>query len=296
MPLRPLQIAALCAFALARCVCCTRTAHSPALTLHDYVLKHPNEPLGPISSQELQSPITRRMDATFLEAAKSSGTDKVSRHAYWYMYGRYLAHVRNEPLKMLEIGLGCSNPGGPGHSFRLWRKYLPQASISYIEFDKQCTTAFEDQVRTVGRGEMYAGSQSDAALLARVVQDAKNSELYDVVIDDGSHHAHDMEASFDALWDAVKPGGIYVIEDLQVQYSSKWIPSMDASYMKALHKQLDRTMCRSHEEWARFDDNHALCREKPLDVVAFDCMPEACVLVKGVPAKPLAKVNVDNEG
>ena len=38
--------------------------------------------------------------------------------------------------------------------------------------------------------------------------------LFDIVIDDGGHASWQHQKSFEFLWDHVKPGGFYIIEDL----------------------------------------------------------------------------------
>ena len=37
---------------------------------------------------------------------------------------------------------------------------------------------------------------------------------FDMIIDDGGHTMEQMQISLNYLWDQVKPGGLYVIEDL----------------------------------------------------------------------------------
>ena len=43
-----------------------------------------------------------------------------------------------------------------------------------------------------------------------------------MVIDDGSHVPEHQVISFEALWPSVKPGGIYVVEDVETSW---WKPS-----------------------------------------------------------------------
>jgi hypothetical protein len=62
---------------------------------------------------------------------------------------------------------------------------------------------------------MHAGDQSDETFLARLISHYGG---FDIVIDDGSHIASHVHASFRALFPAVRPGGWYVIEDLETSY------------------------------------------------------------------------------
>jgi hypothetical protein len=55
------------------------------------------------------SDVTKRLNWRFYCLAKSIGTDKVSAnnlgdHQYQYIYSKYLGHLRNEPIRLLEIG------------------------------------------------------------------------------------------------------------------------------------------------------------------------------------------------
>lgn len=44
----------------------------------------------------------------FEQIARKYGTDKVTTHKYQFMYDKYLSGIRDEELKVLEIGLGCN--------------------------------------------------------------------------------------------------------------------------------------------------------------------------------------------
>ena len=41
--------------------------------------------------------------------------------------------------------------------------------------------------------------------------------MYDIIIDDGYHGSKHQQISFNVLWDSVKSGGYYIIEDLHYQ-------------------------------------------------------------------------------
>lgn len=64
------------------------------------------------------SVVGREKDHEFFRLATTHYTDKVTKHDYDYLYSKYLAPVRNESLRLLEIGLGCDMGYGPGHSLK----------------------------------------------------------------------------------------------------------------------------------------------------------------------------------
>ena len=59
---------------------------------------------------------------------------------------------------------------------------------------------------------MEVGSQAEAAVFAKV--DAKHPGGFDIVLDDGSHDADHMIATFSHAWQLLRPGGVYFIEDI----------------------------------------------------------------------------------
>lgn len=140
------------------------------------------------------------------QIALANGTDKSSRiHDYCQKYERYLGLDRMAPLRILEIGIH------EGASLRMWRDYLPNAQIVGIDILAGCK-ANED---TKGRISVEIGSQTDARFLHAV---AERHGPFDMILDDGSHHQSHVIASFKELWDSVKPGAIYVVEDACTSY------------------------------------------------------------------------------
>ena len=64
-----------------------------------------------------------------------------------------------------------------------------------------------------------AGDQSDPDFLRDLI---RRYGPFDLVVDDGSHIGRHIIASHSVLWNAVKPMGFYVIEDLDVAYDEGW--------------------------------------------------------------------------
>ncbi len=50
----------------------------------------------------------------------------------------------------------------------------------------------------------------------------RHSEVYDIIIDDGSHLNADIIKTFQFFYSRLAPGGIYVIEDLHCSYWGEW--------------------------------------------------------------------------
>lgn len=140
-------------------------------------------------------------------ASLYGGTDKLQ-HGYLPYYERHLGPRRLRRLLVFEIGVGNYSDPSPGGSLRLWRDYLLRSKILGLDI--------EHKVVELGRRVAFEQvDQSSASDLQRVVE---QHGAPDVVIDDGSHVGAHVHASFDVLWPKVRPGGLYVIEDLSTSY------------------------------------------------------------------------------
>lgn len=130
-------------------------------------------------------------------------TDKgPQRHLYTERYRELLGPTRRELKSIAEIGIH------KGASLRLWRRYFPNATIAGLDLEPPPGLDLPGV-------EMYAGDQSDTAFLKSVID---RHMPFDLVIDDGSHIASHIRASFDAFFPALRSGGWYVIEDLETSY------------------------------------------------------------------------------
>ena len=146
------------------------------------------------------------------------GTDKSSFfHGYAKLYARYLSPSRRSVRSVLEIGIGgVTSAAGydtlaGGHSLRMWQTYFPKAQIVGVDIERKLVPG--------RRISVERGSQDDNTFLRDV---ADRYGPFDLVIDDGSHIGRHVEASFEVLFERVKPGGFYVIEDLGPSYLPAW--------------------------------------------------------------------------
>jgi hypothetical protein len=140
-------------------------------------------------------------------------SDKAGSHAYTRHYQRHLGHLRRKPVVLLEIGIGgYGDPNWGGASLRVWRDFLQRGEIHGLDYhEKQISER---------RIHVHQGDQSDPVALRRL-SDAHGP--FDVIIDDGSHVNAHIRVSFDTLFDDhLKPGGVYVIEDLATAYDPQF--------------------------------------------------------------------------
>jgi len=161
------------------------------------------------------------MDLTAL--ANSAGTDKGTvtglGHGYSLIYDLLFAGRRLEPLNICEIGL-CI--GGPevtsgsidrsvtdAPSMRMWHEYFPNAKLYGVDISDFSELQTE-------RFKFVRADCGDAGQLQKVVD---LGVPFDVVIDDGSHAPFHQQRAFLSLFPTVRPGGLFIIEDIQ------WRPS-----------------------------------------------------------------------
>ena len=138
-------------------------------------------------------------------------------HGYSLLYETLFATRRTQEFNLLEIGLCIGGPelatGSAGRSITeapsvaMWHEYFPKAHLYGIDISDF------SQLQT----EWFTFHQADCGDPARLAEVAKLLPQQDVIIDDGSHAAYHQQETFLALFERLKPGGLFVIEDLQWQ-------------------------------------------------------------------------------
>ncbi len=126
---------------------------------------------------------------------------------YLDVYDRYFSPSRLNVKTFVEIGILN------GSSLKMWSEYFPNATIYGIDIDPQCKKYETDRIK------IFIGSQSDVNFLNDIKQ--KIGEI-DILVDDGSHITHHQIITFDQLFDSIKSGGYFAIEDLLNSYEERW--------------------------------------------------------------------------
>ena len=150
-------------------------------------------------------------------AAKFNSDKGFGRHGYSRVYDALLGPLRQQPIAVLELGLLQHNVqraiGGTAFtdapSLRMLAEYFPKGRI--VGFDIQDFSGFSHERCTVFRGDQ-AERPDLLAFLA-----AADIASFDVIIDDALHASRHQQVSMGVLFERLKPGGLYFVEDLHYQ-------------------------------------------------------------------------------
>jgi SAM-dependent methyltransferase len=169
-----------------------------------------------------------RLTALANRFGSDKGTQNFHRHYYTRVYKHVLAPFRGKPFRLLEIGLlhaqhvawiagnYHSKPGrasgSRAPSLEMWAAYFPQATI--FGFDQNDFSAVQADRYKIFRGD--AGSRTDLASLVE-----KTGGEFDVILDDASHESNHQQVALGALFPHLRPGGLFIIEDLYPQSTTQ---------------------------------------------------------------------------
>lgn len=151
------------------------------------------------------------------------GSDKCEAyfHTYSAEYYNLLKEMQTTCTQLVEIGVGSialmANrivPGDkylPGASLRAWNDFFPNAEIFGLDINEDDFFR-KDRIRC-----LYTDQSKSTELLKTFdnIETLTGSKMCDVIVDDGSHIVEHMLLSFETLKKFIKPGGIYIIEDIK---------------------------------------------------------------------------------
>jgi len=140
---------------------------------------------------------------------------------YLRHYEERFDSIRNDVKKVLEIGVetGCS--------YSMWLEYFPNATIYGFDIcNEEDRSGYVDIFKQKMKGNPYLdrsvlfkGNQQEVNDLVRFT--TMYGKDFDLIIDDGGHTMRQQQITLSGLFDAVKSGGYYVIEDLHT-CSGQW--------------------------------------------------------------------------
>lgn len=149
-----------------------------------------------MEQQEQQS--FEQVLAKYASEHNATGTDKTTIHTYGPLYSGLFAPLRCTARRVLEIGVYS------GASVLAMADFFAGALVTGIDINLTHLRFGVDHPRITYR--QLDGTHGDTPRLI--------GDQWDVVLDDASHRPADQVAAFRSIGATVRPGGIYVIEDI----------------------------------------------------------------------------------
>jgi|TARA_B100000959_G_scaffold285279_1_gene359518 hypothetical protein len=140
----------------------------------------------------------------------SNNTEKVSDkwESYLDYYNEIFMPLKNKDISLLEIGIQN------GGSLQTYLNFFKNAELIVgCDIDDKCHNLNYDDKRI----KVVVGNINSNETYSKI---SSLINQFDILIDDGSHISSDIIISFIKYFPIVKPGGIYVIEDLHCSYDS----------------------------------------------------------------------------
>mmetsp|Transcript_8244 Transcript_8244/g.9489 ORF Transcript_8244/g.9489 Transcript_8244/m.9489 type:complete len:371 (+) Transcript_8244:111-1223(+) len=181
----------------------------------DETLKVPknNASLNPSEDHKIVNQSYLEKVLHFQKAFDVGKSDKLGRHGYHWFYGNVLDEFRTRSgVTMLEIGAEF------GKSAVGWANYFSDIKIDVYSYKGKNNNAndFKFNCEGCSNVHVFSGDQADTDRLDEMMKERK--EGWDIIIDDASHVPYHQVITFEHLWKKVKPGGYYIIEDIETSY------------------------------------------------------------------------------
>ena len=167
------------------------------------------------------------------------GTDKANKfenytkkgHGYSEFYQGHFEKIKNKDLKILEIG------SYSGASAAAFSKYFPNSKIFCIDVN---ISNFKYSSKKI---EVFGLDISDFKMIKNFFKEIGLNEkqpFFDIIIDDGSHKLSDILYAFKILFQNLRSGGFYIIEDYKLPNLFKHLNNIDDIKINAMLENLKK--------------------------------------------------------
>ena len=149
------------------------------------------------------------------ELAEKHHTDKGPYHGYTPVYHELLNGRRESTRRVLEVGIGYAGRGHTpfwpfGASLKMWEEYFPGAVIYGVDIAPEVM---------INQGRIHS-SLCDQSRASSLIDTAERlGGDFDLIVDDGSHELEHQILTVNILLRYLKPNGIFVIEDVNMDPS-----------------------------------------------------------------------------
>jgi hypothetical protein len=119
---------------------------------------------------------------------------------YFKIYHHHFAKFIGSDVRIVEIGIYS------GGSLEMWKEYFgAKCQVYGVDIEEACRVYEDDATR------IFIGDQADPAFWRDFLAEV---ESVDLVVDDGGHKPYQQIATFEALFPSLRPGGVYICEDV----------------------------------------------------------------------------------
>jgi SAM-dependent methyltransferase len=162
------------------------------------------------------------------------GSDKGRLNNYTPVYSALFKERCNQAVRLFELGLGSNNLdvpsnmgvfGLPGASLRGWRELFPHGLVYGADIDRRVLFQ-EDRIKT------FYCDQRDPSSIRALWSYPDLQDGADIIIEDGLHTFEANVAFLEASLQHLRPGGIYVTEDIMWEDVAEWYDRLETTYSK----------------------------------------------------------------
>lgn len=136
---------------------------------------------------------------------KFYSTDKSSRwHDFSRFYEKHFDEFKKKKINILEIG---SARGGSAAAFA---KYFTKSNIYCLDLNIKKFVYFSKRIKVFGL------DVSNEKSVKNFLKKKNFNNIFDIIIDDGSHKTSEILLTLKNFFNLLKPGGYFVIEDYKL--------------------------------------------------------------------------------
>jgi hypothetical protein len=156
-------------------------------------------------------------------------------HNYTPIYSALFTGIRNQALRVFELGLGTTNPqlasnmgpdGWPGASLWGWRKFFPRALVYGADIDREIL--FEaDRIKT-----FYCDQCDDSSIRSMWSEPELQGHGMDIIVEDGLHTFASNISFLEGSLGRLRAGGFYIIEDISTSVLNRWVEVLESVYAR----------------------------------------------------------------
>jgi hypothetical protein len=119
---------------------------------------------------------------------------------YFEIYHRHFAPFRGKEVNIVEIGIYS------GGSLDMWRDYFgDRCKVFGVDIEDACRSYQNEYT------EIFIGDQASPEFWEQFKIQVPR---VDILIDDGGHQPHQQIPTFEAMFEHIRPGGVYLCEDI----------------------------------------------------------------------------------